>query len=122
MSRSDLDYLVSRWREWGDPVQLREKFQPALATDDLLLALLEKFVRTGRKYSGNLATDTYSLSMSSLAAVVDLEIEEPRVRSLQSRSGLTVRQTAALNRYLKGLQRIREGKSPDDFFVEDAIG
>lgn len=117
----ELDHLILRWKDWGDPTKLKGKFQPLVGNDELLLDLLDRLVRTGYQYSGSRTTEIYQLAMAPLTAIMDLDKEEPRIRSFQSRSDLTVRQRAALNRYLAGLRRIREGKSPDDFYMEDVL-
>jgi predicted KAP-like P-loop ATPase len=119
LSMSELDYIVHTWRAWGDPARIREVFKPVLDDDDRLLILLDKFVRTGMRQSGKRARETYQISMETLAAVMDLDAMEPRIRSLQSRGDLTVRQRAAANRYLKGLERIRDGKNPEGFYFDD---
>ncbi|WP_431228162.1 KAP family P-loop NTPase fold protein [Burkholderia contaminans] len=119
LSVPELDYIVHRWKIWGDPARIREVFKPMLNDDDQLLILLDKFVRTGMSQSGNRTTETYQLSLEALAAVMDINLMEPRIRSLQSRGDLTVRQRAATSRYLKGLQRIKEGKDPDGFYFDD---
>ncbi|WP_031359273.1 KAP family P-loop NTPase fold protein [Caballeronia sordidicola] len=118
LSMSALDDIVDRWKAWGDPARIREVFEPVLE-DDRLLTLLDRFVRTGTRRSGNRVRETYHLPMETLAVVMDLDAMESRILSLQSRGDLTVRQRAATNRYLKGLQLIREGKDPDGFYFED---
>ncbi|MBV8158779.1 MAG: hypothetical protein JO278_14025, partial [Dyella sp.] len=115
----ELDYIVDRWSTWGDHSRIREVFKPMVDDDDRLLILLDRFVRSGWHHSGNWTTETYQLAMKPLAALMDLDAMESRIRSLKSRDDLTVRQRAAINRYLKGLQRMREGKDPDGFYVED---
>ncbi|MBN3756053.1 hypothetical protein G3N95_24135 [Paraburkholderia sp. Tr-20389] len=119
LSMGELDHLVDRWKVWGDPDRMRAIFQPAV-DDDRLLLLLEKFLRTGSSQTGKKFSETYHLSMATLGAVMNLEEIEPRILSLQARNDLTVRQRAAINRYLKGMQRIREGKDPDGFYLDDA--
>ncbi|MHA6896390.1 KAP family P-loop NTPase fold protein [Ralstonia pseudosolanacearum] len=119
LSMPELDYIVHRWNAWGDPAHIREVFKTMVDDDDRLLVLLDKFVRTGTSQSGSRTTETYQLSMKPLAAVMDLDAVEPRIRSLQSRGDLTARQLAATNRYLKSLQRIKEGKDPDGLYFED---
>lgn len=113
LTMSELDYIVDRWGAWGDPTRIPQVFKPIVDDDNGLLTLLIKFVRTGLRHAGNRTTETYHLSMKSLALVIDLDAMEPRISSLQSRSNLTTLQRAALNSYRKGLQRIREGKDPD---------
>jgi len=119
LSMPELDYIVHRWHAWGDPTRIREVFKPMLDDDDRLLTLLDKFVRTGLRQSGTKTTETYQLSLKALAAAIDLEAMEPRVRLLQTRGNLTARQRATVNSYLKGLQRIKEGKDPDGFYDND---
>ncbi|ARK99566.1 KAP family P-loop NTPase fold protein [Burkholderia pseudomallei] len=119
LSMPELDYIVHRWNTWGDPARIREVFKPMLNDDEQLLILLDKFVRTGMSQSGNRTKETYQLSLETLAAVMDLDAMEPRIRSLQFRCDLSVRQRVAVDRYLKGLERIKEGKNPDGFYFDD---
>lgn len=118
LSMPELDYIVDRWKAWGDSARIRDIFKPVSDDDDLLLMLLDGFLRTGTRRTGKEVMETYHLSMEPLRAVMDLDAMEPRIRLLQSRVDLTVRQRAAVNRYLKGLQRIREGKDPDGFYID----
>jgi hypothetical protein len=119
ISMPELDYIVHRWNKWGNPVRIREVFKSMTDDDNRLLSLLDKFIRTGTVQSGNRVTETYYLSLKSLAITINLDEIEPRVRALQSRSNLTVRQSAAISRYLKGMQLIAEGKDPDGSHFED---
>ncbi|WP_186059116.1 KAP family P-loop NTPase fold protein [Burkholderia gladioli] len=119
LSMPELDYIVHRWSAWGDSARIREVFKTMIEDDDRLLTLLDKFVRTGMRHSGTSSTEIYQLSLEPLAVLMDLDEMEPRIRSLQTRGDLTVRQRAATNRYLKGLQRIKEGKDPDGFYFDD---
>jgi len=115
----ELDYIVDRWSTWGDQSRIREVFKPMVDNDDLLLILLDRFVRSGWHQTGNRMTETYQLAMKPLAAVMDLGAIESRIHSLQSRDNLTVRQRAAVDRFLMGLKRIGEGKDPDALYLED---
>ena len=117
----ELAYVVTRWKEWGDSEKIRRKFQSLVSNDDFLLLLLDKFVSTGLRHSGNRTTETYQLYMTPVAAIMDVEKEQHRIKALQSRTNLTVRQKAALDRYLKGLQRMHDGKSPDANYLEDVL-
>jgi hypothetical protein len=119
LSMPELDYIVDRWGIWGDATRIPSVFQPMVDDDRQLVILLDKFVRTGLRQSGNRMDETYQLSMKTLSTVMDLDATEQRVRSLQFLDGLSVRQRAAVSRYLKGLQRIKEGKDPDGFYLED---
>jgi predicted KAP-like P-loop ATPase len=110
----DLDYIVHRWHQWGDRTRIREVFKPMVDNDDdRFITLLDKFVRTGLRHSGRETTETYQLSMQPLAAVMDLQAMEPRVRAIQSRADLTVRQRTTMNRFLQGLRAIANGDDPD---------
>lgn len=113
MAMPDLDFVVHRWEQWGESARIREVFKPMVDDDDGLIVLLDKFVRTGLRHSGRETTETYKLSMKPLAAVMDVEVMEPRIRALQSRADLTARQRAATKRFLQGLQAIAAGNDPD---------
>ena len=119
MSMPELDYIVQRWSDWGDPVRIQQVFMPLLDSDDGLLLVLDKFLRTGALHSGKKTTTTYRLSMKPLAALMNLEAFESRVRMLQSRHDLNVRQEAAVSRFLQGLERIRKGIDPDAFLFDE---
>lgn len=120
LAMPDLDFIVHRWNQWGDAARIREIFKPMLDDDDRLLELLDKFVRTGLRSQGRETTETYQLSMKPLAYAMDVQAIEPRIRSLQSRADLTVRQREATSRFIQGLQRMAEGKDPDGQYYDDA--
>lgn len=119
LASPEMDFVVHRWSQWGDESLIPPVFEPMLADDGRLLALIDKFVRTGQIHSGRETTETYHVSMTALGKAVDIASIEPRVRALQSRSDLTRRQRAALRRVLKGLERIAAGQDPDDYFDSD---
>lgn len=120
LAMPELDFIVHRWGQWGDVARIREVFKPMFDDDDRLLELLDKFVRTGLQHSGRKTTETYQLSMKSLAYIIDVQAMEPRIRALQSRADLTARQRAATNRFIQGLQRMAEGKDPDGHYLDDS--
>lgn len=119
MVMPELDFIVHRWGQWGNPNRISEAFEPLLQNDDDLLRLIDKFVRTGSTTTGWKVTETYYLSMKPLAAVMDVQKIEPRVRALLSRPGLTIRQQTALKRFCQGVQAIAEGKDPDEQRTRD---
>ena len=119
LSMPELDYIVSQWNTWGNPERIREVFKPMVDDDEQLLILLDKFVRVGLMHSGSRTTETYQLAMRPLEVVMDVVAVEPRIRALQARHDLTARQRAATARYLKGMERIRDGKNPDGFYSDD---
>lgn len=122
LAMPDLDFIVHRWEQWGDPARIREVFKPMVDDDDGLITLLDKFVRTGLRHSGRETMETYQLSMKPLAAAMDIQAMEPRIRALQSRADLTVRQRTAIKRYLQGLQALADGKDPDELRFHDDDG
>lgn len=113
MAMPDLDFIVHRWGLWGNPSRIREVFKPMLETDDDLLLLIDKFVRTGTMTTGREVTETYHLSMNPLAAIMDVQQIEPRVMALQARPELSSRQQVAIRWFSHGVQAIAEGKDPD---------
>lgn len=116
----ELDFIVHRWSQWGDLKCIRDVFKPMVDRDDQLLLLLDKFVRIGRMSSGRETTLTYHLAMKPLGFAVDLHAIEPRIRDMQqSRTGLSERQRATINRFIKGFQRMAEGKDPDGLYADD---
>lgn len=119
LAMPELDFIVDRWSGWGDPSRIREVFKPMVDDDDKLIALLDKFVRTGLRQSGRETTETYQLSMKPLASVMDVQAMEPRIRAIQSRGDLTPRQRAATKRFIQGLQAMGEGKDPDGLRYDD---
>jgi hypothetical protein len=119
LSMPELDYIVSRWGKWSDPARIRADFRPLVDDDDQLPTLLEKFVRTGVRQSGNRVDELYQISMTSLSVVMDIRENSERVLSLKSRDDLNLRQQKAVDLYARGLQRIEEGKDPDGFYLED---
>ena len=90
-----------------------------LADDDQLMALLDKFVRTGIMQSGNKVSETYKLSMKPLAAAMDVNAMAPRVIGLADRPNLSRRQLATIERFKQGLNAMAEGKDPDNVHLFD---
>lgn len=119
MSMPDLYFVVHRWSRWGDAARIRQVFEPMLADDDNLMALLDKFVTTGTMQSGNKVSETYQLSMKPLAAAMDVQAIASRVNGLLSRPNLTERQRAIVKRFNQGMKAIAEGKDPDDIHFDD---
>jgi hypothetical protein len=120
MAMPDLDFVVHRWNQWGDASRIREVFNPMLADDEKLMALLDKFVRTGTMQSGNKVSETYQLSMKPLAAAMDVHAMAPRVSGLLARPNLSPRQEAMIKRFNQGLKAMDEGKDPDAMrFTDD---
>lgn len=119
LAMPDLDFIVHRWNMWGGSARIRETFRPMVDDDDRLMELLDKFVRTGLRQSGRRTSETYQLSMKPLAAIMDLQAMEPRIRSLQSRADLTVRVRMATKRFLQGLEAMAKGQDPDQMHYHD---
>jgi predicted KAP-like P-loop ATPase len=119
MAMPDLDFVVHRWNMWGDSNHIRDVFKPMVADDDKLMALLDKFVRTGTMQSGNKVSETYQLSMKPLAVAVDVEAIAPRVSGLLARPSLSPRQQAMIKRFNQGLKALAEGKDPDSMRFTD---
>lgn len=120
MAMPELDFIVHRWEQWGNPTRIREVFKPMVDEDDGLMVLLDKFVRTGLRQSGRETTETYQLSMKALAAAMDVKAMEPRIRAIQLRVDLNVRQQAATKRFLQGLKALADGQDPDALhFLDD---
>ena len=110
----ELDFIVHRWHSWGSPERIREKFVPMLGDDERLELLIDKFVRTGLRHSGEVTNETYRLSMTPLGLVMDIVAMEPRLAALKARPGLSRRLCESLAYYAKALPIVREGKNPDD--------
>jgi len=110
----ELDFIVHRWHRWGNPDRVREKFAPMMADDGRLELLIDKFVRTGLRHSGEGTNETYRLSMTPLGLVMDIVAMEPRLVALKARSGLSRRLRESLAYYMKALPILLEGKNPDD--------
>ena len=115
----ELDFIVHRWAQWGNPARIREVFTPMVDEDDGLLELLDKFVRTGLRQSGSETTETYQLSMKPLLAALDAQAMAPRIRAIQSRVDLTDRQRATIKRFFQGLEALADGQDPDALQFQD---
>lgn len=115
----ELDFIVSMWTVWGNPARIRDVFKPMVNDDDHLIALLDKFVRTGVSHSGRESTETYQLSMKPLAAAIDVKSVESRVKVINSRANLSTRTRAATKRFLQGLQAMDKGQDPDQLRFDD---
>lgn len=112
----ELDFIVYRWAGWGNANTIKDRFEPMLENDDRLMTLLDKFVRTGTRYSDNEVTETYQLSFKALAYAIDVQHIAPRIREIQSQPNLNIRQQTTVNKFIRSLQRMSNGQNPDDFF------
>ncbi len=115
----ELDFVVDRWSK-VDPIStIRAKFEPLIASDTGLLALLEQMSRTGRRESGGVVTPTYQLIMKALGIAMDLDAAEPRIARIQAMPSLSARQKAVCERFMRGQRHIRDGEDPDGFRIPD---
>lgn len=121
LSTPEFDYLVHRWKSWGDPNVLRSRFNDIVADDEGLLLLLDRCLRTGTASSGKRSWVTYQLNMGALECLMDLAAEEPRVKELIERQNLSLRQREAVKKFLVGMERIRQGKDPDGSYLDDTL-
>ncbi len=119
MAMPELDFVVHRWSLWGDSERIRDVFRPMLADNDKLMTLLDKFVRTGLMQSGYRVSETYQLSMKSLAVAIDVQAVAPRVSGLVDRPNLPPRQQATIKRFEQGFKAMAEGKDPDEMHFID---
>lgn len=119
MAMPDLDFVVHKWSMWGEPSRIREVFNPMLADDEMLMALLDKFVRTGMMQSGNKVSETYQLFMTSLAAAMDVQAISQRVSGLLQKPNLSPRHKAMIKRFNQGLKAMDEGRDPDAMRFND---
>jgi hypothetical protein len=90
-----------------------------LADDEMLMVLLDKFVRTGTMQSGNKNSETYQLSMKPLTVVMDVHAMAPRVSGLLQRPNLSPRHKAMIKRFDQGLKTMDEGRDPDAMRFND---
>jgi len=114
-------YVVDRWGKWTDDTTVVEKLKPILASDDLLPALLEKYLRFSKSQSGDdlVVRRIPYLNPKQMESLTDLVALEPRVQKVLDRSDLSENKRIAAELFLKGMARVREGKNPDGYFSED---
>lgn len=118
----DFSFVISRWCRWTSDKAVAESLKPLLDSDELLPAVLEKYIRYSTRQSGSdrVTQRIPHLNPKSLESVTDIAALEPRVQLLLARPDLTVTQRTAVELFLKGMVRVREGKNPDgDYFSED---
>lgn len=121
MTLPELDYIVHRWSKWGNQERIREVFKPMLNTDESLLALLDKFVRTGLRQSGNVTEETYQLSIKQLSIAVDLNELAPRLKSINKPIGMSLRQEVSIKRFFQSIEILAKGGDPDNVFFHDDL-
>lgn len=117
----ELDLIVLRWSVWGDPIRIRDVFKPMVDDDECLIALLDKFVRTGQRHSGRESTETYQISMKPLATAIDVKTIEPRIKAIHLREDLSPRIRTATKRFLQGLVAMEKGQDPDQLHFDDDV-
>jgi len=120
--RDDFVPILLSWRDWESSAVIRSRFAAYVEDSNNLPDLLEKFLSVGMRQSvgDRVSRETYSLNPNSIAAIADLGELEPRVVELLKHADrLSERQRIACSRFLKGMERLHQGKDPAGIYFED---
>jgi predicted KAP-like P-loop ATPase len=117
----DLDYVINSWLRWAGPDVVRSRILPIIQSNLYLPQVLEKYLSfsiqqgSGDRISRNVPRLDPKW-LEPLTNIFDLEL---RVEQMLLREDLTSGQRVAGEQFIKGMERIRQGKNADVFFDND---
>ena len=117
----DLDYVIHHWVRWAGNEVVTAKVTSIVNSDVLLPSNLEKYLRFGTQQGAGdrVARRMARLNPKHLESITDISALEPRIGQMLRRTDLSANQRVAGEQFLKSMERIRQGKEPDDFFADD---
>ncbi len=121
LAMPELDFVIYRWTSWAGQEVVATRVSRILASDAYLPCFLEKYLRWGTQQGlgDRMARRVPYLNPKHLESVTDISALEPRVDHMLRRTDLTADQRTAGEQFLKSMERIRQGKDPDNFFMDD---
>jgi len=117
----DLDYVIHHWIDWAGKETVTAKISPLIESDRKLPSFLEKYLRFGSSqgWGDMVSRRVPRLNPKQLEPVTNISALEPRVLEMLRRGDLTANQRIAGEQFLKGMERIQQGKDPDGFMTDD---
>lgn len=116
-----LDVVIHHWIIWAGQGVVNAHVSPILASDALLPSFLEKYITfsTTQGFGDRVARRVPSLNPKRLESLTDILLLEPRIEQMLKRSDLTPNQRLSGEQFIKGMEKIRQGKDPDNIFHDD---
>ena len=116
-----LDVVIHYWIKWAGQEVVNERVSPILVSDALLPSFLEKYIAfsTTQGFGDRVACRIPCLNPKRLEPLTDISLLEPRVEQMLKRMDLTPNQRLAGEQFIKGMEKIRQGKDPNNFFHDD---
>jgi len=117
----ELDVVIHYWARWAGQEAVNARISPILASDVLLPSFLEKYITfsTTQGFGDRVARRVPSLNPKRLESLTDILLLEPRIEQMLKRSDLTPNQRLSGEQFIKGMEKIRQGKDPDNIFHDD---
>lgn len=117
----ELDVVIHYWGRWAGQEAVNECVSPILASDVLLPSFLEKYITfsTTQGFGDRVARRIPRLNPKRLEPLTDILLLEPRVEQMLKGTDLTPNQRLSGEQFIKGMEKIRQGKDPDNFFHDE---
>jgi predicted KAP-like P-loop ATPase len=115
-------WLLSGWREWGDPAKAVAWWQAASVNDETLLKLISAQSSEVRTQSGSdVAYRTHlRVNPKGFEPYGDVQALSERVQTLIVRNAVSEPYLAAAKEFVRECDAMKAGKDPDDFgFFDD---
>jgi predicted KAP-like P-loop ATPase len=121
LTMPELPFVIYRWARWSSPELVESRMSPILASDAYLPRFLEKYLRWGVRqgFGDRVACRVPYLNPKDIEVVTDISALESRVQEMLRRTDLTPDQRTAGEQFVNSMERIRQGKDPDGFFMDD---
>lgn len=117
----ELDVVLHYWVKWAGQDVVNARVIPILASDVLLPSFLVKYITfsTTQGFGDRVARRIPRLNPKRLEPLTDILLLRPRVEQMLKMTDLTPNQRLSGEQFIKGMEKIRQGKDPDNFFNED---
>jgi hypothetical protein len=108
--------VLVEWRAWGDSADIRRWLEGVVASDEMLPRLLVRFVQQGMStvVGDRVGRITASINPRMFSPELDLDTVEVRVQAMAQLPGLPSSEQEAVQLFLAGMTRMRQGRGPRD--------
>jgi predicted KAP-like P-loop ATPase len=112
----ELALVIHLWIRWAGQEIVSSRIGPIMASDIHLPLLLEKYLSFGttQGMGDRVARRIPRLNPRHFESLTDITVLEQRVEQMLHRTDLTKNQRTAGEQFLKGMERIRQGKDTDE--------
>ena len=111
--------VLVEWRAWGDSAEIRRWLEGVVASNEMLPRLLVRFVQRGMStvVGDRVGRITASINPRMFSPELALDAVEVRVQAVAQLPGLPSSEQEAVQLFLAGMTRIRQGRGPRDPIV-----